>query len=80
LCTGTTRRAGKHTANTVIYMMNKIHIGKSANILALKHVIARCAIKGGAKREMNASGRREGKSKITAEKVTTSVLTGKSGS
>ena len=60
-------------------MMNKIHIGKSANILALKHVIARCAIKGGAKRAMNASGRKGIKSKITAGRVTTSVFTGKSG-
>jgi hypothetical protein len=51
----TIRKAGKPTANMGIYTMRKLHIGKSANILAFRHVIARCAIKGGAKRAMNAS-------------------------
>jgi hypothetical protein len=78
-CTGTINKPGKHTVNTVIYMMSKIHIGKSADTLALKHVIARCATKGGTKRAMNASVRKGGKSKITAEMVTTSVFTAKSG-
>jgi hypothetical protein len=78
-CTGTISKPGKHTVNTVIYMMRKIHIGKSADTLALKHVIARCATKGGTKRAMNASVRKGGKSKITAERVTTSVFTAKSG-
>ena len=80
LCTGTTRRAGKHTANTVISMMKKIHIGKSANTPASKHVIARRVTKSGAKRTMNASEKKGVKNKITAEMVTTSVFTGKSGS
>jgi hypothetical protein len=56
----TISRAEKSTAKMGIYTMRKLHIGKSANILAFKHVIVRYAIKGGAKRAMNVSGRKGG--------------------
>jgi hypothetical protein len=39
--------------------MMAIPIGKLANILVLEHVTARHAIKSGAKKAMNASGRKE---------------------
>jgi hypothetical protein len=47
------KKAGKHTVRKVTRMMMAIPIGKSANILVLKHVTARHAIKGGAKRAMS---------------------------
>jgi hypothetical protein len=75
----TIRKAGKPTANMVTVTMMQAPIGKSANTPASKHVIARYATKGGTKRAMNASVRKGGKSKITAERVTTSVFTAKSG-
>ena len=75
----TIRKAGKPTANMVTVTTMQAPIGKSANVLAFKHVIARYATKGGTKRAMNVSARKGGKSQITADVGTTSVFTGKSG-
>jgi hypothetical protein len=75
----TIRKAGKPTANMVTFTMAQTPIGKLANTPDLKHVIARRVTKSGAKRTMNASGRKEGKRKITAERVMTSVFPGRSG-
>ena len=55
----------------VIVTMMQALIGKSANELASQHVTARYATKGGTKRVMNASARKGGKSKITADVGTT---------
>ena len=82
LFTGITRRVEKPTASTVTSMMRKILIGKSANVLVLKHVIARNVIKGGDKNVANVGERKRQnspKNQITAEKVTTSMFMGKSG-
>jgi hypothetical protein len=75
----TIRKAGKPTANMVTFMMMQTPIGKSANTPASKHVIVRRVTKSGAKRTMNASGRKGEKRKITAERVMTSVFPGRSG-
>ena len=71
LRTETIRKAGKPTANMVTVTMMQAPIGKSANGLASKHVIARYATKGGTKRAMNASAIKGGKSQIIADVVTT---------
>jgi len=63
----------------VTVTMMQAPIGKSANTPASKHVIARYAIKDGTKRAMNVSARKGVKNKTTAERVTTSVCTGRSG-
>jgi hypothetical protein len=76
----TIRKAGKPTANMVTFTMMQTPIGKQANTPASKHVIVRPVTKSGAKRIMNASGRKGEKRKITVEKATTSMFTGKSGS
>ena len=57
-CTEIIRRAGKPIANMAIFMMMGIPIGKSVNILASKHVIARCVIKDGTKNVANVGERK----------------------
>jgi hypothetical protein len=56
--TGTISNPAKHTAFMVISTMRRIPIGKSANVLVLKHVIARRVTKGGTKSVVSALGLR----------------------
>jgi len=58
LCTGTIRKAEKHTANTGISTMKKTQFTKSVNVPVFTHEIVRLATRGGRKSALRAGVRK----------------------